>query len=646
MTGEPAWEPSGYYRNNTNVISFMEEYGFDAHDELLPETEDELGYVWESMAEDTGIVWDEPYDTVVDTSDGVEFAHWFRGGKLNATRTILDQWAESNPDRPMYQWLDEDGNEASVSYGETSARVARLANALRDHGIERGDVVGITTPMHPNGSIAALACLRIGAVFSQIFPGYGPDAIGHRLDDSDAELVITVDGYRRNGNVTDLTAKVGEALEYADSVSDVVYYSHAGGPTDLDGVTVHEWAQFTEGYDDSCEPVTMAADDPALIAYSSGTTGTPKGTIHTHASLLVMGNKSAKYQFDVSEGDTFLWVTDYGWIIVPIWMLAGAPALGATTVLMEGGPFSPSHDRVLETIEEYEVDVFGIAPTGARTLRQANETPRQQYDLSSLRILGSTGEPWDEETWTWFLEEVGGGEAPIINASGGTELAGAILSPTPSVPLKPGTLYGPAPGVAAAIYDENGNPTDKGYLVVELPFPGMTHGLTSGDERYLNEYWKTFDGVWNQNDWAERDEDTFWFITGRADDTMNIAGRRVTAPAIEEVITGHPAVSDVAIVDVPDETKGQVPIAFVTPANPDTDEDSLEREVSKRVADELGSPFRPAAVHLVSGLPRTQTGKIPRDVLRDAYLGDAPGNVSTLENIDVLRKFPRRDENT
>lgn len=278
--------------------------------------------------------------------------------------------------------------------------------------------------MHPNGFVAALACLRIGAVFTQVFPGYGPEAMGQRFDDAGTELVITVDGYHRNGTVNDLSEKVGQAIEHTPVVSDLLVYEHAGISTDLTDATVHDWAEFVEGFDNEVEPAVMDADDTAFIAYSSGTTGTPKGTIHTHASLLAMGNKEARYHFDASLDDTLLWVTDYGWIIVPIWMMAGAPALGATTVLMEGAPFTPTHDRVWETIETYDVSVFGIAPTGARTLRQAGSTPQEHYDLSSLRILGSTGEPWDEETWSWFREAVGGGKAPIINASGGPNLPG------------------------------------------------------------------------------------------------------------------------------------------------------------------------------------------------------------------------------
>lgn len=639
MTHNIVWEPTEYHRADSNIATFVEERGYDGPEDLVPETETELSQIWDEMAADIGIKWREPYDDVVDLSDGAEFASWFQGGKLNATETILDAWATQDSGRIMYEWRDETGATESVTYEEMLARTNQLANALSDRGVSQGDVVGITFPMHPNGFVAALACLRIGAVFTQIFPGYGPEAMGQRLNDAGAEWVITVDGYRRNGSVTDLAQKVSDALAFAPTVSDVVIYNHAGDAPSVNEATVHNWTKFTEGYDDRRDPVVVDADQTAFIAYSSGTTGKPKGTIHTHASLLAMGNKEAHYHFDVSTDDTFLWVTDYGWIIVPVWMMAGAPALGATTVLLEGSPFTPSEDRIWRMIETYEATMFGIAPTGARTLQQSNSTPRNDYDLESLRILGSTGEPWDVETWHWFLKKVGGGDAPIINASGGTELAGAILAPTPMVPLKPGTLYGPAPGVAANILDEDGQPADEGYLVVEQPIPGMTHSLTSGDERYLKEYWQTFDGAWNQNDWAERDTDGFWYITGRADDTMNIAGRRVTAPAIEEVIASHPAVTEAVVIAVPDAEKGQSPIAFVT-----TDEtvDNIKFTVTKQVASELGAPFRPDKVFVVERLPRTQTGKIPRNVIKNSYLDESVGNTSTLDVPEALEELPQR----
>ncbi len=645
MTDDIAWTPSGYYDAESNLAQFIDQYGYDDYAALVPETAADLERIWGDMTDDIGIEWRDPYDVVVETSDGVEFAHWYTDGRLNAVETILDQWVDKAPDRAMYIWEDEQGATASVSYRVVARRTDRLANALRDHGVGRGDTVGITFPLHPNGFVASLACLRIGAAFTQIFPGYGADAMGHRLDDAGTEWVVTADGYTRGGELTHLLNKVDDAIDRAPAVDDVVVFDHDGLEQSVTDATVHEWSSFTDGYADKAETAVVDSDHTACIAYSSGTTGAPKGTIHSHASLLVMGNKEARYHYDIRQGDALMWITDFGWIIVPIWMLAGTPALGATAVLLEGDPAHPDGDRPWQAIEDHDVTVFGISPTGARQLREHDPTPREAYDLSSLRVLGSTGEPWDTDAWTWYLEAVGGGDVPIANASGGTELAGAILTSTPKTPLKPGSLYGPAPGVAAAVYDESGTPSDTGYLVVELPIPGMTHSLTGGDDRYLEEYWRDFDGVWNQNDWVEIDADGFWFITGRADDTMNIAGRRITAPAIEEVAVEHPAVADAAVVPVPDDVKGQVAVVFVTlAAESAPDADRIESAVTDRIAEDLGAPFRPAAVHVVPGLPRTQTGKIPRSVIEAVYLDNPTGNVSTLDGAEVLEEFPQRSE--
>ena len=639
---DPAWEPTDYYAERSNLARFVEEYGYEEYEDLIPDTGDELADLWGAFAEDTGIVWREPYDEVVDTSGGAAFADWFPDGRLNAVETVLDQWAERTPEAAMYAWEDEDGNTSEVSYAAMRERVDRLANALRDHGVDRGDVVGITFPLHPNAFAAALAAWRIGAAFTMVFPGYGADAMGHRFDDSGAELVVTADGYTRGGSVNDLRTKVDAALEDAPDVADVLVYDHLGLGGGLTSAAEHDWDAFVDGFDAEAETAVMGADDVAFVAYSSGTTGEPKGTIHTHASALAMGNKECRYHFDVSPGDALLWITDFGWIITAIWMLAGAPALGATTVLLEGAPDHPDGDRVWRAIGEHEVTAFGISPSGSRGLRQLNDDPRADHDLSSLRVLGSTGEPWDEAGWRWHQGVVGAGEIPLVNVSGGTELAGAILSPTTLTTLKPGTLWGPAPGVAANVYDEEGEESDEGYLVVELPIPGMTHSLTAGDERYLEEYWSDFEGVWNQNDWVAVDEDGLWYITGRADDTMNVAGRRATAPEIEAAVGGTPGVSEATVVPVPDEVKGQVPIAFVTLLE-GTDREGIEERVRERVTEKLGAPFRPARVHVVSALPRTQTGKIPRGVIESVYLGDPPGNVSTLDRPEVLEEFPRHE---
>lgn len=637
-TTDFAWEPHGYYRTKSHLAQFMDAYGYEDYDDLIPQSHDEISQFWADIADDTGLVWDTEYDTVLDTSDGVPFAKWFVGGELNITRTILDQWIDRAPDRVMYYWENEAGDREAHTYAAINDRVNVMANALRDHGIGPGDTVGLICPLHPKAMVASLACLQIGAIQTQIFAGYGARAIYERLEDCGAELVFIADGYRRTGETLDLRGKVDESLE-GTAVETVVTHEHLGLDGELSTAEEIPWTTFTDGHSTTAETTPLTPEDPALIAYSSGTTGRPKGTIHTHSSFIV-GLKEAKYQFDAGEGDVFTWVTDFGWVVVPVWMISGAPAHGASTLLVGGAPDHPSPNRLFELIERYGITTLGISPTGARGLRQANETPREEYDLSTLRVLGSTGEPWDRPSWQWFYEEFGGGHIPILNISGGTELAGGITSPSPLTPLKPGTLWGPAIGSPTNIYNEAGEPADEGYLVVEGPFPGMTHSLTDGDERYLEEYWRDFEDAWNQNDWVETDDEGYWYITGRADDTMNVSGRRITAPELEGVILEDPAIAECAVIGVSDERRGQVPVAFVVPA--DAGATVTLEAVNERITDAIGAPFRLDALHVIEAMPRTQTGKIPRGRIELTYEGEPVDDVSTLENGDILNSFPRR----
>lgn len=634
-----AWEPHGYYRTKSNIAQFVDEYDYDSYAETRPESEDELARFWDAAVEDTGIVWETPYEQVLDTSDGYPFTTWFVGGELNVTRTLLDKWVSRAPDRPAYIWEGENGETVEYTYAELEQETNRVANALRSHGVGPGDVVGILFPLHPNAIIASLACFKIGAIQTHLFAGYGETAIKQRLDDSGAELVFLADGYQRTGTAYDIKEKFNDVVELVPDVETVVSYEHIGTDTELEGVSEIRWSEFVDGQSTEAETEVMAADDPAFIAYSSGTTGKPKGTIHTHGSMLAAGTKEAKYHFDISGRDVFTWVTDFGWLVVPAWIIGGAQALGATVVLPGGAPNYPEGDRLWNLVERHGITTLGISPTGVRGMRAENETPRADHDLSTLRTLASTGEPWDRGTWTWYFEAVGDEKLPIINSSGGTELGGGVLAPSPLTPIKPGTLYGPQAGVSAAVYDEAGNENTEGNLVLDLPFPGMTHSLTSGDERYLEEYWEDFDDAWNQNDWVEIDEDGFWYITGRADDTMNVSGRRVTAPEIEEAVLEHADIDGAAVIDIEDEDGNTVPVAFVTLF--DDSVESIEEEVREAVADALGAPFRPKHVYAVDALPRTQTGKIPRSRIKSVYLEGAVGDVSTLENGAILDEYPR-----
>jgi len=636
---DTAWRPYGYYRTGSNVAQFMDEYGYDEYEELVPDEESDVARLWDQFNRDTGVVWETDYETVLDTSEGAPFAQWFVGGELNATRTLLDRWAESAPDRTAYHWVGERGASESLTYADLAERVDACANALRDQGIGAGDVVGIVAPLRPEPIVASLACLKIGAVYTDVFAGYGVNAIRARLSDSGAELVVTVDGYRRSGTVHDLLEKVDESVA-GTGVRTVVTCEHLGLGTRVENAESVSWTDFVAARPTDAEAAVVGPDDPALIAYSSGTTGSPKGTIHTQASMLAMGLKEAKYEFDVSPGDVFTWVTDYGWAIVPMWVVFGTLGLGATGVLVGGALDHPSPGRLYDLVERFGVTTLGLSPTAARGLRRASETPREEWDLSTLRILGSVGEPWDRETWTWLFEAVGGGHLPIINISGGTELFGGLVSASPLTPLAPATVWGPEIGVPANVYDEDGTPSDEGYLVCEGPIPGMTHGLTSGDERYLEEYWSDFEGVWNQNDWVEIDGAGYWYVTGRADDTMNVSGRRITAQELEGVILEHPDVVEAAVVAVPDEHGNSVPVGFVVTA--DGAGTVTCESVNERIEAHLGAPFRLDALYAIDAMPRTQTGKVPRTRIEAAYLEGTDDDVSSLEHGEVLRSLPRR----
>jgi len=634
-----AWEPYGYYRIHSNVAQFMDEYGYKSPADLAPGSEDEIATFWRDAIDDLGVVWDEPPDEILDASGRVEFPDWFPGARLNATRTALDRWVERTPAATAIAWESERGDTRKITYRELDRRVGRVANALRDAGIGRGDRIGILFPLHVHALVTALAALKVGAVQTHVFPGYGVDAVADRLADAEVEVLVSADGYVRKGTEIPLRPKVREVLASVPTVERVVEFSNLGLDGSLDAVETETWESFVADRSDEAETAVLAATDPAIIAYSSGTTGKPKGTIHTHTSIAVAGQKDAAYQFDLSPGDSFCWVTDFGWVVVAVWMIGGSLARGATTVLLDGSPVHPDEDRLWQAVEEYEITTLGTSPTGVRGLRDLNPRPRESHDLSTLRVLCSSGEPWrDMDNWLWYHEAVGGGHLPVINVTGGTEAFAGLASGTPRTPLKPGTVYGPAPGIPTNVYGEDGDPSDEGYLVVERPFPGMTRGLTSDRERYLEEYWSDFEGAWNQNDWVEVDADGFWFVRGRADDAMNVSGRRITSPSLEAAVTDHPDVEEAVVVGVEDEARGEVPVGFVLASDAG---ESLWEEVNEIVADQLGAPFRLAELHVVAALPRTQTGKVPRKVVRSAYEGKSY-DPSTLESGEVLDEYPRK----
>ena len=450
-------------------------------------------------------------------------------------------------------------------------------------------------------------------------------------------MVITADSFARRGKIIPLKERVEEALGKVRGVEKVVVCRYKGGNVPWNSRRDLWWDDLVKGQAEDYAACALDSEDKAFILYTSGTTGKPKGAVHTHAGCLAQMTKEIYLGFDHKPDDRFFWLTDIGWMMGP-WEIIGNHHFGGTVFLYDGAPDYPQADRLWEVIERHRITTFGISPTAIRLLMRKGLDLVRKHDLSSLRLLGSTGEPWDETSYQWFFENVGGGRCPIINISGGTEIVGCFLFPLPIQPLKPCTLGGPAPGMATEIFDERGQSVHgkKGYLVCTKPAPSMTRGLWNAPERYLETYWSRWKGVWSHGDWASTDEDGCWFLHGRADETFNVAGRKVGPAEVEQALTEHPAVSEAAVIGVPDELTGEGIVAFVVPKGAVEITPALLEEIKKGVVESLGPTLRPRSIYPVHELPKTQSGKIVRRAIRDAYLGQPVGDLSTIENSGAL----------
>ncbi|MBV8300673.1 MAG: AMP-binding protein [Candidatus Dormibacteraeota bacterium] len=636
-TSPYAWVPSPEQIRASRIRGFVDSLGLADLEEVQRFAIADPERFWTAVADDIGLEWSSRFTQAIDTSPGIEWTRFWVGGRLNLAALAVDRWAQRTPDKEAIVWEGDDGAVRRWSYAELHGEVQRAGAALRSLGVGAGDAVGLCMPMMPETAALFLACARIGAVVAPLFSGYGAPAIVSRLRDCDAKVLCIADGFLRRGGQVDLKATADSVAADVPSLRHVLVVRRLGRDVTMHAPRDRWYHELQPDVATTAEPADTAADSPLMVIYTSGTTGRPKGTLHVHGGFPVKAAQDIAHCFDVGAADRVMWFTDIGWMMGP-WVICGALMHGATLVLFEGTPDHPGPDRLWSVVERHRVSVLGVAPTVVRALMPHGDEPVRSHDLGSLRVLGSSGEPWNTEPWLWFQRVAGRGQCPVINYSGGTEVSGGILGCTMLRPLRPGAFSSPVPGMAADVVDEHGRSVRGavGELVVRAPWPGMTQGFWRDPDRYLETYWSRFDGVWVHGDWAEVDGDGQWYIRGRSDDTLKIAGKRLGPAEVESALVAHPAVAEAAAIGVPDAVKGEALVAFVVLKAGVTDGPDLRRDLARRVSDDLGKALAPKAVEIVSELPKTRNAKVLRRVVRAVYLGSDPGDLTSLENRSAI----------
>ena len=627
---EFVWQPSPELIERANLTRLQRALGASDYHELHRISIEEPDRFWPALVDDLGIEFSRRWDTVVDSSRGPEWSTWFVGGQVNVARVCVHRWTS---DEEAIVGLYEDGVRESLSWAEMSRQVTQLAEYLTELGVRAGDRVALYMPMCPAVAVASHACAHIGAVQVPIFSGFAAPAIAARLADAKAKALITADGSLRRGQMMPMKQIADEALESAATVTHTVVWRRLGLDVPMTLGRDRFWDELVDGTSGDLAPKQVDSEHPYLLAYTSGTTGKPKGALHVQGGFLVSIAREVAYQTNVKPGDRIHFATDMGWIMGP-WTVVGGGASGATVVYAEGAPDFPA-DRIWKLIESERVTMLGVSPTLVRALIPKGDP---QADMSTLKAICTTGEPWNRDPYHWLFEKVGGNTTPIVNCSGGTEVGACFLTTCLTEPVKPVALGFPALGQDMDVFGPDGASLrgEVGELVCKRPWPGMTRGVWGDNERYLDAYWRRFPGVWTHGDWASIDEDGYWFLHGRSDDTLNIAGKRIGPAELESAAVAHGAVAEAAAIGIPHEVKGEVAWIFcvLKPGNEATPDRALE--ISAAVTDELGKAFRPERIVFVSALPKTRSAKIVRRAVRARVLGSELGDLSSVENPEAL----------
>jgi acetyl-CoA synthetase len=641
--GQIVWQPTSDYIDNAHLTRFMHQYGIADFDELMTRSTEDIAWFTNAILQYLDIRFYKDYSKVVDLSRGIAWPRWCVDGKLNIVHNCLDKYLGTHIENfTALIWEGEEGETRSLTYRELYRQVNRAANALRALGLGKGDAIGIYMPMTPEIVIALLAIAKVGGIILPLFSGYGVGAVVSRLADADAKALFTADGFYRRGKVLIMKTVADQAASQVPSIKHMIVLDRVHLDVTMVPGRDRWWHEFVDNQSDQAVTEHTDAEDVLMIIYTSGTTGKPKGAVHTHCGFPIKAAQDMAFGTDLHQGQRIYWMTDMGWMMGP-WLVFGALLLGGTFVIYDGAPDFPASDRLWALVERHQINTLGISPTLVRALIPHGVEPFQNHDLSSLRFFASTGEPWNPDPWMWLFENVGNRKLPIINYSGGTEISGGIVMGNPILPLKPCAFAAPCPGIAADVFDEDGNSVRNkvGELVIKGPWIGMTRGFWNDPQRYERTYWSRWENVWVHGDFAAIDEDNLWYILGRSDDTIKVAGKRLGPAEVESIVVAHPDVVEAAAIGVPDPIKGSQVVVFCVLNGESADYDTLRTELRKRIILSMGKPLAPKDILFVSDLPKTRNAKVMRRVIRSAYLGENAGDTSALVNPESVEEINR-----
>jgi acetyl-CoA synthetase len=637
---ERVFEPRQEFSARAHIKNLSE------YERLYKQAQDDPDGFWASMAKE--LDWFKPWDKVLEWDP--PFAKWFIGGRTNIAHNCLDRHlTTARKNKAAIIWEGEPGDERILTYQALHREVCKFANVLKQIGVQTGDRVAIYMPMVPELPIAMLACARIGATHSVVFGGFSAEALRDRINDAQAKVVVTADGgYRRGGEIP-LKPAVDEAIQQTPSIEHVIVYQRTGSQIHMEPGRDHWWHELMANASEDCPAEALDAEHPLYILYTSGTTGRPKGIVHTTGGYMLGTYLTAKWVFDLKEEDTYWCTADIGWVTGHSYIVYGPLANGATSLMYEGAPNWPEWDRFWRIIDKYQVNVFYTAPTAIRAFVRAGEQWPRKHKLTSLRLLGTVGEPINPEAWMWYHRVIGQERCPIVDTWWQTETGMIMITPLPgATPTKPGSATRPFPGIIADVVSRDGQsvpPNTGGYLVIKRPWPAMLRTIYGDPERYTRQYWSDIPGVYFTGDGARRDENGYFWIMGRVDDVVNVSGHRLGTMEVESALVSHPLVAEAAVVGRPDEIKGQAIAAFVTLESGRTPTDVLKQELRQHVAKEIGAFARPDDIRFTDALPKTRSGKIMRRLLREIASGDeVRGDVTTLEDLSILAKLREEEE--